>query len=109
MSRRSDQRLRDIVTAVDAIDSHTTRGGLEDGLVFDAVRVRLIEIGEAVKGIPASRLAGEAGLPWSSIARMRDVLTHHYFDTAHSIVQHTIDHDLPDLRAAVLRLLAQDA
>lgn len=48
MSRRDDERLADVVAAAEAIASHLRRGGLGDGLVFDAVRVRLIEIGEAV-------------------------------------------------------------
>ncbi len=49
MSRRDRQRLEDILAAVAAIGEHLDRGGLDDGLVFDAVRVRLIEIGEAVR------------------------------------------------------------
>ncbi len=52
MSRRDRQRLDDIQAALDAIDGHLKRGDLSDGLVCDAVRVRLIEIGEAVKGCP---------------------------------------------------------
>jgi hypothetical protein len=35
---------------------------------------------------------------------MRNHLAHRYFDTAHSIVQATITHDLPPLVAAVTRL-----
>jgi hypothetical protein len=53
--RRDRQRLDDIQAALDAIDEHLTRGELSDGLVYDAVRVRLIEIGEAVKGLSADR------------------------------------------------------
>lgn len=46
----------------DAIGSHMKRGTLSDGLVFDAVRIRLLEIGEAVKALPgtSSRPAGRA-------------------------------------------------
>jgi len=35
---------------------------------------------------------------------MRDRLAHRYFDTSHAIVRATIDHDIPELRAAVARL-----
>jgi hypothetical protein len=35
---------------------HLQRGDLSDGLVFDAVRIRLLEIGEAVKALPAEML-----------------------------------------------------
>ncbi len=38
---------------------------------------------------------------------MRDHLAHRYFDTAHSIVQATVEVDLPPLVAAVQRLLNQ--
>lgn len=46
MSRCDDQRLADILAAGAAIADHITRGEFDDGLIFDAVRVRLIEIGE---------------------------------------------------------------
>lgn len=76
-----------------------------NGLVFDAVRVRLLEIGEAVKDIDPALLANESDVPWRDVAGMRDHLTHRYFDTAHSIVAATVEHDLPPLVAACERLL----
>jgi len=45
VSRRDWQRLGDLQAALTAIAAHLERGDLSDGLVFDAVRVRLIEIG----------------------------------------------------------------
>ncbi len=83
MSRRDGDRLQDILDAIDAIRSHVARGELTDGLVFDAVRVRLIEIGEAIKAISPELLHTEPGHPWTDIARMRDRLAHRYFDTNH--------------------------
>ena len=50
-------------------------------------------------------LAEEPAIPWNDVAGMRDQLAHRYFDTAHSIVAATIDHDLPPLLVAVQRLL----
>lgn len=105
MSRRDDERLEDVIAAADAIASHLGRGGLDDGLVFDAVSVRLIEIGEAVKDIDPDVLAGEPEIAWGDVAGMRDHLTHRYFDTAHSVVAATVDNDLPRLLAAARRLL----
>lgn len=105
MSYRHTQRLEDIVAAIEAIGSHTRRGSLTDGLVFDAVRIRLIEIGEAVKALPEDLLATRPEIPWSQIARMRDHLAHRYFDTTHAIVQATLDHDLDELLTAVTQLL----
>lgn len=105
MSRHDRQRLEDILAAIDAIRAHLTRGELSDSLVFDAVRVRLIEIGEAVKALPAELLANEPDLPWAQIAGMRDRLAHRYFDTSHAIVAATVEHDLPELERATRWLL----
>jgi uncharacterized protein with HEPN domain len=106
VSYREQQRLADIQAAIDAIYSHLQRGGLSDGLVFDAVRIRLLEIGEAVKALPAELLDSQPSIPWRQIARMRDHLAHRYFDTAHAILQATVDDDLPELERAVAALAA---
>jgi uncharacterized protein with HEPN domain len=74
-------------------------------LVYDAVRVRLIEIGEAVKGIDLDLPGVAPGVPWKEIARMRDHLAHRYFDTDHAIVQDVVDNDLGPLDDAVRSLL----
>jgi uncharacterized protein with HEPN domain len=104
MTRRDLERLSDIRDAVTAIRSHMTRRDLSDGLIFDAVRVRLIEIGEAIKTLPAALVETEPTIPWTDIAGMRDRLAHHYFDTEHSIVAATVAHDREPLEAAVTRL-----
>ncbi len=104
MTRRDAERLADILDAIRAIRSHLDRGDLSDGLVYDAVRVRLIEIGEPAKSIPAEVVATERGTPWRDIAAMRDRLAHRYFDTLHSIVRDTVENDLLPLEQAVLRL-----
>jgi uncharacterized protein with HEPN domain len=101
VSYRERQRLSDIQAAIDAIRSHLQRGDLSDGLVFDAVRIRLLEIGEAVKALPENLLATQPSIPWRQIARMRDHLAHRYFDTAHAILQATVEEDLPDLERAI--------
>ena len=76
----------------------SSRAGVRRG------RIRLLEIGEAVKALPADLLATQPAIPWSQIARMRDHLAHRYFDTAHAILQATVDDDLPELERAVRSL-----
>jgi uncharacterized protein with HEPN domain len=105
VSRHDASRLTDIVEAVEAIKEHLGKGDLSDGLVYDAVRIRLVEIGEAVKGISPDLLGTQPTVPWKSIARMRDHLTHRYFDTDHAIVQDVVDNELDPLLAAVALLL----
>ena len=105
MSYRELQRLADIQAAIDAIGSHLQRGDLSDGLIFDAVRIRLLEIGEAVKALPEDLLSTQPAIPWRQIAGMRDHLAHRYFDTAHSILQATVDQDLPALEQAIQAMI----
>lgn len=104
MTRRVNDRLDDITAAVDAIREHLTRGPLTDGLVFDAVRIRLVEIGEAVKALPEEVTVLEPAVPWRDVTGMRDFLAHRYFDTAFGVLQHTVEQDLPLLTAAVERI-----
>jgi uncharacterized protein with HEPN domain len=52
VTRYDQQRLDDVIAAIDAIRAHVQRGDLSDGLVLDVVRVHMIEIGGAVKALP---------------------------------------------------------
>jgi uncharacterized protein with HEPN domain len=73
-------------------------------MVFDAVRMRLLEIGEAANGISKELRDAEAEVPWGAIIGMRNWMAHRYFDTAHAYVWATVDHDLEPLLAALHRL-----
>lgn len=105
MSRRSIERLRDIAASCAAVARYIERSDADDEIVFDAIRVRLVEIGEAVKDLDDSIAAAEPGIPWAEIARMRNHLAHRYFDTTHAIVTATARHDVPQLAAAVQQML----
>jgi len=106
VSRRSPEtRLDDIISASEAIERHLCAEGVEEGIVFDALRMRLLEIGEAVKDLPTSILTTEPDVDWDDIAKMRDHLAHHYFDTAHSIIFAVARRDVPELVAAARRIL----
>lgn len=105
MTRPIRTRLHDIAAACDAIARYVTRADVDEEIVFDAIRARLIEIGEAVKDLDGKITAREPDIPWTDIARMRDLLAHRYFDTTHAIVDATARHDVPLLSAAVNRLL----
>ncbi len=102
--RRDGAWLDDILESIAAIEAHLRRGGVEDDLVFDACRVRIMEIGEAVKAIDPDLLALEQEIPWREIAKMRDQLSHHYFTVQRSIVAQVVTDELAPLRDAVSRL-----
>jgi len=100
---RDRQRLADIQAAIDAIRSHLQRGTLTDGW------------SSTPSDPPARNRRGRQGaacwppspaIPWRQITRMGDHLAHRYFDTAHTILQATVDDDLAALERAV-RALAQ--
>ena len=105
MSGRDLSRLADIVEAIGAIQAHLARGGLEDDLVYDAVRVRLIEVGAAVESTSDELLAAEPDVPWGTLARMRDHLAHRDFDPERAFVQQVVVNELGPLLLAVRSLL----
>lgn len=66
MSPSDGERLADIVDAHAAISVPVARGALSDGLIFDAVRVRLIDIGKAIRAIPTTVPDSEPGTAWGT-------------------------------------------
>lgn len=103
MSRSPIERIGDMQAAVTAIREFESRGR-DQPMVFDAVRMRLLEIGEAANGIPARLRDTEPTVPWREIIGMRNWMTHRYFDTAHAYVWATVAHDLGPLMAALDRM-----
>ena len=57
-----------------------------------------MELGEAVTHIGPNLLAVEPDVAWNQIARMRDILVHHYHDTDFAVVESVIVGWLPSLR-----------
>lgn len=104
MSRPDGEALDDITAAITSIRSHLRHGPLSMEIVMDAVAMRLLEIGEAVKSLSTAITDLEPGIKWRAIAGMRDFLAHRYFATSPDVVQAVIDKDLEPLAAAVARL-----
>ena len=104
MNRSDADRLDDIASAITSIRSHLHHGPITVEIVLDAVSMRLLEIGEAVKAVSPELTATEPDIPWRDIAGMRDFLAHHYFAMNPEIVQLTIDKRLAPLAEAVERM-----
>jgi uncharacterized protein with HEPN domain len=81
------------------------RAGRDSPMVFDAIRMRLLEIGEAATGIPAEMRDTEPDVPWGEILGMRNWMAHRWRDTAHTYVWATVDDDLAPLAAALNRMI----
>ena len=99
-------RLDDVIGACAAIRRYVDDRRLPEDLVHDAVRMRLVEIGEAVRTLPAWVTASEPGIPWSRVCDLGERLTRRYFDTTRALVVGTARTDVPHLADAARRLRA---
>jgi uncharacterized protein with HEPN domain len=106
VSRDEATRLTDILGATEVILSYAARDAdLDDSLVQDAILFRLTVIGEAVKKLSAVTCAQEPGIDWSAWAGLRDVIAHSYFRVDMQLIQNIVATGVPELAAAVGRLL----
>jgi uncharacterized protein with HEPN domain len=106
-----DERLllKDILTALDSIDSYINGMSFEAFVVDDktvnAVIYNFLVIGEAVKRLPQTITDTYPEIPWRQIAGMRDKLTHTYFSIDYELVWKTITVVLPQYRAVIQKIL----
>lgn len=113
MSRTDDERLRDIVESIDAVDRADAllRAQPQDAEVeqvaLDAIHYRVFTIGEAVKALSPGLRDTHPEVPWSDIARMRDLIGHHYYKLDPQIVRVTIGDPIARLRVACEATLAE--
>ena len=70
--------------------------------------VKSIEIiGETTKNLPTEWRKAYSEIQWPNIARMRDKLTHHYFDTDFEFVRIVLQKLIDSLGETVLRMLEE--
>ena len=73
-------------------------------MVQDAVIRNLQTIAESAQRLSDGLKATEPEVPWRAIAGFRNVLVHDYFEIDLDVVWSVVDHDLPELVAAVDRM-----
>jgi len=66
-----------------------------------AVAKAFENIGEAVKNIPKDITNNYSQIPWSEIAKMRDVLTHHYFGVDDKVLWDTLGSDFDEFEKVI--------
>ena len=106
--RGHEERLRDILTAIDDIGDFlsgmTEQEFLEiesqDRRTYRATLACLIALGEAVKALPPDIGRRHPEIDWRGFAGLRDVITHRYFRVELDAVWRTVTAELPELRAA---------
>ena len=101
--------LKDILTALERIDSYTKGMSFEafvaDEKTVNAVIYNFLVIGEAVKLLPQTVTGKYPEIPWRQIAGMRDKLTHTYFSIDYELVWKTITIVLPQFRRVIQKIL----
>ncbi len=77
---------------------------------LDAICMNLIALGEAVKGLDKQThgelLSRYPEVYWAGVMRMRDKIAHHYFEIDTDIVFRTVQEDIPQLRVAIDKIIA---
>ena len=102
MSVRSDlvyvqHILKAIGRAQEYTRGMTKEAFMENTLVQDAVVRQFEVIGEAAKKVSQEFRQQHAAIPWSFMAKMRDILIHHYWDVDLHVVWVTLHRDIPGL------------
>ena len=70
-----------------------------------AVAKAFENIGEAVKNIPIEITEEYPQIPWSEVAKMRDVLTHHYFGVDDKVLWDTLGDDFDEFEEVISSML----
>lgn len=103
MRRENAIRVRHMTEAAAkavAFTSGRTRQDLADDELLRLAITKLVEIvGEAAKQVSPDVRAAYPAVTWRAAARMRDRLTHHYFDINLDVLWQTVTVDLPALLA----------
>lgn len=66
-----------------------------------AVAKAFENIGEAVKNIPKEITKDYPQIPWSEVAKMRDILTHHYFGVDDRVLWDTLGEEFEEFEKVI--------
>jgi uncharacterized protein with HEPN domain len=99
------EAIADVEAFTDGVDFQSFQGNKEK--VFAVVKLLEI-IGEAVKQIPDERRVNYPEIRWKSVAGMKDVLVHVYWQIDEVVVWATIKESLPPLATVIQEMLTQE-
>ncbi len=99
--RRDGEWTADILEAIAKVERWSAVRDRDDDMFRSAVMRELGIIGEAVNGLSDEFTAKRPEIPWRSIVDLRNVLTHHYWDTAWALIEQIVDDDLGELRRSI--------
>ena len=108
---RDIERLHHILEAMETIEKsrtiHTTEEAAADPIVYYGFVKHVEMIGEAVYMLSKEFKEAHPDVEWVSIEGMRHVLVHGYYHIKPKQLWDTIYYDLPELKPAIERFLAE--
>lgn len=112
MSRSIRLYLDDMIKSCDKILKYTQGLTFEEfvanDLVYDAVIRNLEILGEATKRLPQDFRGRYPDTEWRSIAGLRDIVTHAYFQIRDEIIWDVVQNKVQPLRNQIQLLLAEE-
>jgi len=109
--RDAELRLDDILQAINRIREYVADADFErfhaEAMLFDAVSMNVLVIGESIGRLPDAMKDQLVGLPWKSIVAVRNLVAHGYPELDARIVWDIATTRLDPLEAVVAPLLAQ--
>jgi uncharacterized protein with HEPN domain len=111
MARHTEQRIGDILSAIEDIRADTSGMNFkrfsENPAIIRSVLYSIGVIGEAVKNISPEFQAAYPDIPWRAIAGMRDRVVHEYFRTNTRRIWDVVTDEIDPLENALRAALAQ--
>lgn len=101
---RDEQRVIDILTAIYAIEEYVAAQAALNDALADAIKCRLIVIGEASGALSKESQERASDVPWTSIKAFRNLLVHEYNATDPQRLHSIVTFHLPQLKDAVIQL-----
>src|SRR6266568_9349185 len=101
--------IRDCARRIMEYTAGYASGWISMPIVLDAVCRNLEIIGEAANKLDESYRQAHPEIPWRSIIDARNILIHAYDQIQPHLIQDIVDRDVPELLAAVRRLLEENA
>lgn len=109
--RDAELRLDDILQAISRIRTYVTGADFQrfqaELMLFDAVSMNVLVIGESIGRLPDRLKDRLGGLPWKSIVAVRNLVAHGYPELDPKIVWDIATTRLDALEAVIAPMLAE--
>lgn len=81
---------------------------LENNLIYDAVQMNFILIGEAAKRISQEMKTKNPEIDWKGIIGYRNFVVHEYFGVDIKVLWGAITYEIPKLKSELQKILAKE-